>query len=132
MPLTTYTANKLQNLMFGMSETWYVALSTSEPKINGDDFTEPPAVNNYSRVLVPRKHWTPIDKGAHVNALPIVYPEATGPWGEITHIGLFDKIQGGNLICFSAMLQDESQPPHSPQRGDILSLAQHGFSVKLG
>ena len=64
----------------------YVCLSTTTPDENGDNFTEPSAVNGYVRQQFGP---TLLDiPGQVANSQIIFLFEATGDCGSITHVGL--------------------------------------------
>lgn len=70
----------------------YVCLSTTTPDENGDNFTEPSAVNGYIRKQFGA---TRLDIPGQVTNSQIIFLfEATGDCGSITHVGL-SKTQDG-------------------------------------
>ncbi len=65
---------------------------------NGDlGLTELPLMNNYRRIEMGRYDW--MRNGCEMsNVTEIEYPPAAKAWGMVTHFGLFDSINGGQLI----------------------------------
>mgnify|MGYP003150247287 CR=1 FL=1 len=37
------------------------------------------------------------------NSSAVEFPTATGSWGTITHVGVFDAVSSGNLMCYAAL-----------------------------
>ena len=36
-------------------------------------------------------------------SMPLDFPSATGSWGTVTHVGIFDALTGGNLLASGAL-----------------------------
>lgn len=113
--------------------TLYVGLSTTPPNPDGSNFTEPSG-NGYARVEVPNDTtwWYDATVGnpaVKANAVPILFPEATGPWGEVSHWGIFDAETGGELIDWAPltmpMIVDVGQQPQF-REGDLQTRLQNG------
>jgi len=85
--------------------TIYVGLSTADPGDDAAGLAEPSG-NNYSRVTTAAGDWnaatgtTPclID-----NANAITFPQASGPWGTVSHFALFDASSGGNMLAHGSL-----------------------------
>ena len=84
--------------------TLYIALSTTTPTDAGGNFTEPVG-NGYARKgeANNKTTWTTAAAGALSNAIEIIFAQATGAWGTITHFGIFDALTGGNLLATGAL-----------------------------
>lgn len=84
--------------------TTYIALSTTTPTDAGGNFTEPVG-NNYARVAFTNDatNWPAASGGAKSNGVAITFPEASGSWGTVTHVGIYDASSGGNLLCWGAL-----------------------------
>jgi len=83
--------------------TIYVGLSTADPLDDASGLAEPSG-NGYARVACAA--WS--RSGSEVdNDSAIEFPEASGSWGTVTHVGLFDALSGGNLMVSFAL--DSSQ-----------------------
>ena len=84
----------------------YVGLHTGEPEAANEL-----SANGYARVAVAPAGWT-VDAvtGAASNADAIDFPERTAPWGDPTHVGLWDAANGGNLLASFALSADTSAP----------------------
>jgi hypothetical protein len=81
--------------------TWYVGLSVSSPGNDGSGFIEPVG-GAYVRVAVPNTaaSWPAASVGADgltrkTNGVKITWPNPTGSWGQITHVGFFLAASGG-------------------------------------
>jgi hypothetical protein len=97
----------------------YVALYTTTPdgrqqEVNG---------GNYSRVELPCAAgvWNnPSETGLTTNSMPIVFPVASAPWGQVSHVAIYDAALAGNVL-FAATLE-----------GPVGVEAGHGFSFPAG
>ena len=124
MSFTNRTAQALLNSLFGKTSnfgalasapTLYVALSSTTPAEDGTGFTEPVG-NAYARVAVPAGSWDPAtlaDPSAIANAVEVAFAEATGTWGTMTHLGIFDAATAGNLVLQDLLRDplDAGNPP---------------------
>ena len=77
---------------------WYVGLFTADPTDTGSGATEITG-NNYSRVSATFT----VSGNAATTSAAVEFSAATGSWGTISHIGIFDASSGGNLIAHSAL-----------------------------
>jgi hypothetical protein len=102
MSFSDYLENKLVDHVFGGSAytapgTIYLALFTADP---GDDDTGTElAGDNYSRKAV---SFT-VTGNAATNSGVVEFDAATGSWGTITHVGLYDASTSGNLLAHAAL-----------------------------
>jgi hypothetical protein len=78
--------------------SWYIGLFTSDPTDTGAAGTEVSG-GSYARTSA---SFT-ISGNEATNSAAIEFPEATGSWGTITHIGVMDASSGGNMIVHSAL-----------------------------
>lgn len=99
------TKGRVLDHLFGKA-TWtpptsfWVALSTSEPLDNGTNVSEPGS--NYARQETTASWWNTAvvnDQTTITNALEIAFPFASGGWGLVTHVALFDASTGGEMIA---------------------------------
>jgi hypothetical protein len=90
--LTTGTANR--------PTEWYVGLFTDDPGETGSG-TEI-AGNNYARTAA-----TFTVSGSNptlaTNSGAIEFPTASGSWGTISHIGVFDAATSGNMLVHASL-----------------------------
>lgn len=102
---------------------FYLALSKTQPDVYGGSISEPSAGLGYSRTNLDNSLFsgdaifnsTPDYDGTNdvysfTNVADIVFPEATGSWGTITHFAIYDAKTGGNMIAFGTLAS-----PISPQ-----------------
>ena len=82
--------------------TIYVGLSTADPTDDGSGSAEP-SDNGYARVATTGSDWNVASGGAVANANDIIFPQATGSWGTITHFALFDAATGGNMLAHGSL-----------------------------
>lgn len=125
--------NKLYfgNTAFAVAATHYIALSTTTPAADGTNFTEP--VSNYARVAFTNNstnwHPAPSQPGTgqrQSNAIQINFVQASGLWGVVTYVGIWDALSGGNLLAFQVL--NASQTINI---GDTLSFAVDALTVTL-
>lgn len=102
MSFSDYLENKLMDHVFGGSAytapgTIYLALFTADP---GDDDTGTElSGNNYSRQPITFS----VSSNLATNASAIEFDAASGSWGTVTHVGLYDASTSGNLIAHAAL-----------------------------
>ena len=77
---------------------WYVGLFTADPTDTGSGATEISG-NNYSRVSATFS----VSGATATTTAAVEFAAATGSWGTISHIGIFDASSSGNLIAHSAL-----------------------------
>lgn len=98
----TFETHVLQYVFTTTSVTrptaWYVGLFTADPTDTGSGATEITG-NNYSRVSATFT----VSGNAATTSAAVEFAAATGSWGTISHIGIFDASSGGNLIAHSAL-----------------------------
>lgn len=85
--------------------TPYLGLSTTTPTDAGANFTEPVG-NGYTRLSVPNGQWAAAVQGqpsTKANSTLFTFPIASGGWGLITYVGIFDAAAAGNLRLFGAL-----------------------------
>ena len=101
-----YLENKFLDHLFGKGSytppAIYVALSAADPLDDGSGLAEPSG-NGYARAQTTGADWNAASGGAIDNANAIVFSEATGDWGTITHFALMDAASGGNLLVHGTL-----------------------------
>lgn len=83
-------------------QTWWIGLSVgSTPGNDGSGFIEPSG-GGYARVGVSNNatNWPPASVGSDgitrkANGAKITFPNPTGAWGTVTHVGFFTSATGG-------------------------------------
>lgn len=103
--LSNYAAHKLldhllKTAAFSVPTNIYVGLSTANP---GDSFgaVAEPSGNAYARVQ--KNTWDAAASGATENTGAITFPTATGSWGTVTHVVLYDASTVGNPLAYAAL-----------------------------
>ncbi len=96
--LTDYSENKILDHSLGSTawtfpSTVYVSLHTSATTDAGGG-TEV-AGNNYARQAA---DFDAAASGATQNAAEIAFPVASGSWGTITHVAIWDALTTGNML----------------------------------
>jgi len=102
MSFADYWEGKILDHLFDISAyavpTVYVGLSTANPLDDASGLAEPS--DGYARVACAA--WTRV-AGLVDNDAAVEFPEATGDWGTITHVALFDAITAGNMLVAFAL-----------------------------
>lgn len=88
----------LRNTSYTSPATVYVALFTTDPT-DAATGTEVSG-GSYARTAV--TFGAPAN-GVSSNSGVVTFPTATGSWGTITHMGIFDASSGGNLLFHGAL-----------------------------
>lgn len=111
----------LRNTAYTSPTTTYVGLHTADPTDAGTGAEV--AGNSYARTSV--TFGAPSGGVATSNA-DCTFPQATGTWGTITHIGLWDASTTGNLLYHTQL--DSSK---TIENGDIFKIASGSLTVTL-
>jgi hypothetical protein len=105
---SNYWENKILDHIFGKGNytppTIYAGLSTADPLDDASGLAEPSG-NGYARVTTSASDWNAASNGAIYNINELIFSEATGSWGTITHFALFDAATGGNMLCHGTLTQ---------------------------
>lgn len=103
-----YLENKVLDHLFGGTAysapaTVYVALFTITPGDAGGG-TEVTG-NNYSRVAVTNNgtNFPAASGGSKSNGTTITFPTASGAWGTVVAVGIFDAANAGNLLAWASL-----------------------------
>ena len=111
----------LRNTSYTSPTTVYLGLYTSDPT-DADSGTEVTG-NGYARQAIT---FGAPSNGVTTNTAAIEFPQATGSWGTVTHIGIEDALTGGNLLYHSPL--DASK---TIATGDVFRVAIGSLSVTL-
>ena len=111
----------LRNTTYTSPTTVYVALFTSDPTDAGSG-TEVSG-GSYARQSA---SFAAPSNGASATNADITFPTATGTWGTVGWIGLFDSLTTGNLLYHTAL--DSSK---TIETGDIFKISSGNLSVTL-
>lgn len=111
----------LRNTAYTSPTTVYVGLHTADPTDAGSG-TEVSG-GSYARTSV--TFGSP-SNGTSTNSAAVEFPQATGSWGTVSHIGIWDASSTGNLLYHTAL--DTSK---TIETGDIFKIASGSLSVTL-
>lgn len=96
--------------------TVYMALSTSDPTVDGSGISEPSG-NGYARKVLTTSYGSSgtahafsnvtyddlTDTATVSNAYEIQFPKATGSWGTITHFAIYSASTGGTMLAYGSL-----------------------------
>lgn len=104
-----YYQNKILDKLFGQTDfeapdTWYLALSSTQPTEDGSNVTEPSG-GGYSRISEPNLPWhfgyNTFPRRANYylsrNYYSYDFPVATSDWGNVSYLCFYDAPTNGNL-----------------------------------
>lgn len=111
----------LRNTSYSSPAVVYVGLHTADPTDDGSG-TEVSG-GSYARTAVT---FGAPSNGVSTNSADVEFPQASGTWGTITHIGIWDASSAGDLLYHTAL--DASKAISS---GDIFKIASGNLSVTL-
>ena len=123
---SNYLENKvldhvLRNTSYTSPTTVYVGLFTTDPTDAGTG-TECTG-SAYARQVL---SVTTASGGIVTSSADVTFPQATGSWGTITHIGLLDALTSGNLLMHTPLTTSKSI-----DNGDILKISSGNLTVTL-
>ena len=108
--ISNYLRNKIQDYLFtGVAftppTTYYIALSTTEPQVDGTGVTEPSA-GNYARIPIEKNttNFTTAVSGVVKNKITLIGNESTSAWGNLPYFAVYDTPIGGNVLWGGALV----------------------------
>lgn len=124
-----YLENKLNdhvlgNTAFSAPATVYMAAFTATPSDSGGG-TEATG-GSYARVSITNNttNWPNSSGGTKSNGTAITFPTASGSWGTIVAVGLFDASSSGNLLYWATLAVSKTIGA-----SDTLTIPVSGFVV---
>ena len=99
---------------------WHLALYTAAPDDTGGG-TEVSG-SGYARQRVTFT----ISGNTASNTSALEFPTATGSYGTVTHVGVFDAASGGNLIAYAALTTSKAI-----DTGDVLRVPAGDLDITL-
>lgn len=109
MSITYYSASRIMNKLMNNAvltqpSSYYLALSSTLPAIDGSNITEPVSLG-YARVVSPSDSstWSTSTTNTLSNLIAFTFPESTGSWGTMGWFVLFDALTSGNAWFFGAL-----------------------------
>ena len=102
MSFSNYLENKLLLHTFGATAytaptTLYLAIHTTNPA--EDNSGTEVSGSAYARQTVAFT----VTTSTASNTAAVEFPTATGSWGTLTHVGVYDALTGGNLLAYAAL-----------------------------
>lgn len=124
---SNYTENLALNwLLTSNSATrptaWYLALFTSNPTDAGSGSEVSTSGTAYAREAIA---FSVTDDTAR-NSATVTFDPATGEWGTISYIGIYDAATGGNLLFHGAVTTAKQI-----SIGDTFQVTQNNLSITL-
>ena len=124
--LSNYLENKLldhvlRNTSYNSPTTVYVGLYTSDPG-DGNTGTEVSG-GSYARQVL---NVTTATGGIVTSSADVTFPQATGSWGTISHIGLLDALTSGNLLMHTPLTTSRAI-----ETGDVLKISTGSLTASL-
>jgi len=125
MSFSNYLETKVLGHVFGATAysapgTIYLGLFTSNPAEDGSG-TEISG-SGYARKSVA---FTVSDNTAS-NSAAVEFDTATGSWGTITHVGIFDASTSGNLMAYAALTASKAI-----ETGDVFRVPSGDLDITL-
>lgn len=124
--LSNYLENKLldhvlRNVSYTSPTTVYVGLYTSDP---GDDNSGTEVSGgSYARQVL---NVTTATGGIVTSSADVTFPQATGSWGTVSHIGILDALSSGNLLMHTPLTTSRAI-----ESGDILKISTGNLTAEL-
>lgn len=124
--LSNYLENQLldhvlRNVSYTSPTTVYVGLYTSDP---GDDNSGTEVSGgSYARQIL---SVTTASGGIVTSSADVTFPQATGSWGTISHIGLLDALTSGNLLMHTPLTTSRAI-----ETGDVLKISTGSLTASL-
>jgi hypothetical protein len=106
--MTDSFANTFLDSLLGASTllggTVYIGLMLAVPNPDGSGVVEPSG-GAYSRVAVTNDatHWPAASGRVKTHAANIIFPSATGDWGLLVSVGVFNALSGGALKLYDVL-----------------------------
>jgi hypothetical protein len=109
----------LRNTSYTSPTTVYVALFTSDPTDAGTG-TEVSG-GSYARKAIT---FGAPSNGVTSNSATVTFDQATGSWGTVTYMALYDASTSGNMLIYGALTTSKTITT-----GDVFSFATSDLSV---
>lgn len=124
--LSNYLENKLldhvlRNTSYNSPTTVYVGLYTSDP--SDDNSGTEVSGGSYARQIL---SVTTASGGIVTSSADVTFPQATGSWGTVSHIGLLDALSSGNLLMHTPLTTSRLI-----ESGDILKISTGNLTAAL-
>jgi hypothetical protein len=106
--LSDYSKNKIIRALFGnqtfttIGDNIFVALFTAAANPAANLVTEVSG-ENYRRRKIAAGFWNKTLVGEAKNTINVDFGTANSAWGTIAYVGVYDALQGGNLLAYAAL-----------------------------
>jgi hypothetical protein len=122
--LSNYAENEMLDHMLGTGSftapsNVFLSLWTSDPTDAGSG-TELSG-DGYARQDI---NFGAASSGVATSSGVVTFPTATGSWGSITHIGIFDAVSSGNLLFHGALSASKTIGS-----GDVMQIANGAITI---
>lgn len=111
----------LRNTSYVSPTTVYVGLYTSDPA--DDNSGTEVSGGSYARQVL---NVTTASGGIVTSSADVTFPQATGSWGTISHIGLLDAVTSGNLLMHTPLTTSRVI-----ETGDVLKISTGSLTASL-
>lgn len=111
----------LRNTAYTQPSALYVGLFTTDPT-DADTGTEVSG-GSYARTAVTMGA---ASAGTSSNSADVTFPAATGTWGTISHIGIYDAASAGNLLFHGAVTTQKTIAS-----GDTFQISSGALTISL-
>jgi len=111
----------LKNTSYTSPTTVYLGLFTSDPTDAGSG-TEVSG-GSYARQPI---SFAAASSGSSASNADITFPQATGSWGTVSHVGILDQLTSGNLLFHTALTTSKAI-----DSGDIFKVTSGNLTVAL-
>lgn len=116
----------------------YVGLMTAAPSdtTTGATATEPSTSNSYGRIAVTNWTVSGTNPTQATNDAAIEWSTATGSWGTISHVGVFDNgtVGSGNLLAYVNLSDPDDSTTavtKTVNNGDVFRILAQKLSIRL-
>jgi hypothetical protein len=122
--MSNYLENELydhvcRGASFTAPSNIYVSLHTADPTESGSG-TEVSG-GSYARTAVTMGAPT---NGSGTNSADVQFPQATGDWGSVSHIGIWDATSAGNMLFYTPL-----DTTKNITTGDVFKIASGSLTV---
>ena len=100
---------------------WYIGLFTADPTDTGSAATELTG-SGYSRTAVTFS----VSGNTATSSGAVEFDAATGTWGTISHIGIFDAASAGNMLIHAALTTSKTI-----NSGDVFRIPSGDLDITL-
>lgn len=127
---TTYFLNLLAGNILrtktspAIPTNYYLGLSKSQPTASGTGVTEPSSSYGYGRIEL--NNLSQPTNGIVSNTEEIMFNEATGNWGTVSHFVVYDSATGGNLLMYGAL-----SPARTAETGTTIAIRAGSLKLSI-